>query len=214
MDDRREFLGYSLAALTAVAGVCRMSDPAAGKRPWLAGPVDPEIPWMNLPRELREWNWGGGSCVHASTVMCFRWQGDLQRAAYWRRTYSGGETSYGLRQKLDANGIRYHYSARAGDESVLEYASRTRRGAVIFYYPVHSICFCGFAVKDGQEHAVLLDNNRIDNFIWVEKQSFLKHWRGYGGFALVLLGNPAPRLPYYPFEPARGAVAEHLLRRP
>src|SRR4051812_37999396 len=31
-----------------------------------------DMPVMNIPLELREKNWGGGSCVHASTVMCLR----------------------------------------------------------------------------------------------------------------------------------------------
>lgn len=206
--DRRELLAASGAALLGGAGLERLAGGRmfSGKRPWTHAPIADEIPWMNLPREMREWNWGGGSCVHASTVMCFRWQGDLDRAAMWRRTYSGGESSYGLRRKLDHHGIAYHYTDQAGDDRVLEYGSRTRRGAVIFYYPNHSICFAGYARRGGNEYAVLLDNNRIDEFIWVPKADFLRHWRGYGGFALVLLGSPAPRQPYYPFTPARGSL--------
>src|SRR5687768_14605354 len=48
-----------------------------------------EIPTVNLPRELREPNWGGGSCVHASTVHLLRWQGHHELAAWWRANYSG-----------------------------------------------------------------------------------------------------------------------------
>lgn len=162
-------------------------------------PPPAEVPAMNLPRELREWNWGGGSCVHASTVHCFRWQNKIDLAAKWRKTYAGGETSYGLRKKLDANRIPYAYTEQ-GDAELLEWASRTRRGAVIFYFPSHSINFCSYSIRDGQEFAVLLDNNRIDQYLWVPKAKFLREWRGYGGFALTPVFSPAPRLPYSPFE--------------
>jgi hypothetical protein len=159
-----------------------------------------EVPAMNIPRALREWNWGGGSCVHASTVMCLRWQGEEEAAAKHRAKYSGGETSSGLRAKLDRDGIDYSCTHN-GSEEFLDFCSRTRRGAVIFYYPSHSICFAGFA-KDsaGTDSAVLLDNNRIEKFIWVEKQAFLRAWRGYGGFALTPLFRPAPPVPYNPYE--------------
>lgn len=153
---------------------------------------------MNLPRSLREWNWGGGSCVHASTVHLLRWSDNPELAAVWRKSYAGGESSSGLRAKLNKQQVPYVFTDR-GDAAILDYASRTRRGAVIFYYPNHSINFCGFAIKDGAEHAVLLDNNRIDNWIWVPKETFLRAWRGYGGFALSLGYSPAPRIPYSPF---------------
>lgn len=161
-------------------------------------PAD-ELPWMNLPRPLREWNWGGGSCVHASTVHSFRWMHKPELAAWWRKTYSGGESAHGLTSKLNKAGVRY-YCTTSGDPAVLEYCSATRRGAVIFYYPNHSITFAGYARKDGEDWAVLLDNNRIDRFIWVPKKQFLREWRGYGGFALTPLFSPTPRIPVAPFR--------------
>src|SRR6185369_2577181 len=54
------------------------------------------LPNVNIPRAEREWNWGGGSCVHASTVMHLRWQNAMEMADYWRKTYSGGESYNGL----------------------------------------------------------------------------------------------------------------------
>jgi len=187
-------------------GVAGVSDSAQGL---FAPPLQfvntasDEIPWMNLPRALREWNWGSGSCVHASTVMVLRWQGQHELAAKWRRKYSGGETAGGLRYKLDNEGVQYATVKFRGDEAFLDYCSETRRGAVIFYYPSHSICFCGFANRDGQQVAMLLDNNRIDRFIEVPRADFIRHWNGYGGFALTTLFDPPPRLPYDPFSKQR-----------
>lgn len=159
----------------------------------------PEMPWMNLPRELREWNWGGGSCVHASMVHNFRWQGRPELATKWRKTYSGGESSYGLRAKLDHAGIQY-CSTETGDVKFLDWCSRSRRGAVIFFFPNHSINFCGYSNIGGQDMAMLLDNNRIEHFLQVPKDSFITSWRGYGGFALSPTLAPSPRLPYQPFR--------------
>lgn len=145
------------------------------------------VSWMDLPREMRERNWGGGSCVHASTVMVLRWQGHEELADWWRRTYSGGEHGQGLTSKCERAGLRFAYT-NSGDEQFLEWVSRTRRGATIFYKPSHSICFCGY--ENGQ--AVLLDNNRIDVFERVEKQEFIRRWKGYGGFALTMVYQPPP----------------------
>ncbi len=151
-----------------------------------------DSPPMDLPRSLREQNWGGGSCVHASTVMCLRWQGLEDVAAMWRRTYSGGESLSGLLAKLERNGLRYAYTGR--DPAFLEWASRTRRGAVIFYFPNHSICFAGYSA-DGRT-AILLDNNRIGQFLSVPKDEFVRSWQGYGGVAVTPVYSPEPPAPY------------------
>lgn len=161
--------------------------------PW-SGPSEPEqeFPCVNLPRELREWNWGGGSCVHASTVMQFRWTNMLDLAKWWRETYAGGESYNGLTSKLQRAQINY-YSTASGEVEVLERCHRERRGAVIFYYPNHSILLVHF----DHERAIVLDNNRIDAFIEIPRETFVKNWRGYGGVAIVPeIGAPAPPLPF------------------
>ena len=50
---------------------------------------------LDLPQELRQKNWGGGSCVHASNVNLLRHVGLDELADWWRSNYSGGE--YGSR---------------------------------------------------------------------------------------------------------------------
>jgi len=146
-----------------------------------------EVPAMNLPLQLRQHNWGGGSCVHASTVMCLRWQQQFEMADYWRKTYSGGESLDGLAAKLDANGVRYAFTS-SGDPAFLEWATRTRRGAVIFYFPSHSICFVGHQ----GDQAWLLDNNREDHYLQVPWDTFVTNWKGYGGVALTPIYVPPP----------------------
>jgi len=151
-----------------------------------------EIPVVNLTRALRVQNYKGGSCVHASTGADFNWlnQFDLQRK--WNAKYSGGESYNGLVEKLRANNIPFYATAN-GDVAVLDRCTRERRGATIFYYPNHSITFCGF---DG-DSAYVLDNNRIDAFIQIPKATFVRNWKSYGGVAVVpTLGAPRPPMPW------------------
>ncbi len=153
-----------------------------------------EIPIVNLPRALREWNWGGGSCVHASNVMDLRWVNLLDLAAWWRKTYSGGESYNGLTSKLKKAKVPF-YSTADGQVDVLDRCTSERRGAVIFYYTNHSILFCGFSPDN--KHAYVLDNNRIEEFIKIPRDTFIKNWRGYGGVAIVpTAGFPPPPLPF------------------
>lgn len=160
-------------------------------------------PVADLPVELRLKNWigtdqdgdRGGSCVHASTRNAFRLGGEYELDQAWylnaTRGYEGPESADRLLEKLNRQGVRFR-ATEDGDVNVLDTATRTRRWAVIFYYPSHAICFCGFHVVNGQLSAILLDNNFPDRYIVVEKQLFLKSWRErYGGFAVLPWINPA-----------------------
>lgn len=146
-----------------------------------------EVPVMNLPLSARQRNWGGGSCVHASTVMCLRWQGLDELADWWRRTYAGGEHASGLAAKLDRAGVRFAYVTN-GDVAFLEWACRTRRGCGITYFSNHYICL----VHLDAEKAMLLDNNRIGQFITVPRDEFIRRWKGFGGWACTPVYSPAP----------------------
>ena len=217
MDAVKAFLWLGLATLLTGCdiqlplGVLSKARPVVVNRPV-------ENPVANIPRSLREWNWGGGSCVHASTVMHLRWQNSMDLADYWRKTYSGGESYSGLTSKLNRNKVPYYATAGgggedvagiiagfnklggwfgtfAGDVDVLERCTAERRGGVIFYYPNHSILFCGFT-PDGKS-AIVLDNNRIEQFIEIPKAEFIRKWRGYGGVCIVpTISNPRPPIPY------------------
>lgn len=179
--------------LLALAATATAAHPASN-RARAAGPAVRELPICNLPEALREHNYKGGSCVHASTESAFNWLHEYPLAKWWRNTYSGGESYTGLVEKLNKNKIPF-YSTYSGDVNVLEKATAERRMATIFYYPSHSIDFNGF--QDG--YAYLLDNNRTGEWIRVPKDTFIKNWKGYGGVAVVpLIGAPAPPLPWRP----------------
>jgi hypothetical protein len=148
-------------------------------------------PVVDLPPALRTSNWGGGSCVHASTVHLLQWQGQHELAAWWRSAYSGGEHASRLHERLEAARLRYAYTLD-GDTSFLEWALRTRRGAGITYFPSHAVNL----VHLDDQWAGLLDNNRIDRVIWIPRAEFLAKWRAYGGWAWTLVYDPPPPVPY------------------
>lgn len=148
-------------------------------------------PAVDIPPELRTANWGGGSCVHASTVHLLHWQGQPALAQWWRATYSGGEHASRLHERLDAAHLRYAYTT-AGDVAFLEWALRMRRGAGITYFPNHAV---NLVHLDG-ERAGVLDNNRLEQVIWIPREEFLTRWRNYGGWGWTLVYTPPPPLPF------------------
>lgn len=165
-------------------------NPAAtcyGDYPWAS------VPPVDLPYELRMKNYSGGSCVHASTESVMRWQGMPELADWWRATYGGGESSGGLISKCNKAGIRFAYTTE-GDVGFLDWVHRTKRGATIFYKPSHSINFYGWT-PDGRQ-AILLDNNHTQEHEYVERETFIKKWKGFGGFALTPVYSPAPPRPW------------------
>ncbi|MGN6545010.1 MAG: hypothetical protein ACTHK7_08165 [Aureliella sp.] len=180
---------------------CAVEPPRPLTRP--RPPPPAEVPVVDLPAVLREWNWtdrnGSGSCVHASSVYHFRWQNQLELAAWWRQTHAGGETASSIQSYWRQAGIRYSCTEN-GDPAFLEWATRTRRGAIIWFFPSHCVHFCGFSTVDGQSYALLCDNNRIEKYIRVPREEFLRRWKEYGGFACTALFAPAPPLPWQCYE--------------
>lgn len=164
-----------------------------------AGPAPAGTPQgvvMDLPPQLRQANWGGGSCVHAATCSLLRWQGHHAMADWWRAQYSGGESAARLIRRMEAANLRYAYTT-AGETSFLEWSVRTGRGAGLFYKPNHAINLVGL----DSQYAYLLDNNATEyperNGTWerVPRAAFESRWRGYGGFAWTLVYDPPPPLP-------------------
>jgi hypothetical protein len=180
-----------LAAIAAFVAAVALSEPFLPASDSAEARYAKEIPTVDLPRELRERNWGGGSCVHASTVHLLRWQGHHELADWWRANYSGGEYAERLNRRMNAAGLKYAFTVD-GDTAFLEWALRTRRGAGITYWPSHAVNL----VHLDNEWAGLLDNNRIDQIIWIPRAEFLRRWRGYGGWAWSLVYNPPPPKPW------------------
>jgi hypothetical protein len=180
-------------------------------------PVTPEVvpnslipnDWRNVPQapgicdlapEYRQKNWGGGSCVHASTVSAFRWPGSIDPAMMasaqkWRDTYSGGESPNPHKRKLDDSGVPYVMTSD-GDETLLEWAVTTRRLVWIGYKPGHCINLLGRIEQNGSRYAVLLDNNHTSEYELVEWNTFLDKWKNrYGGWAGAPVLDPPPPVP-------------------
>ncbi len=158
-------------------------------------PPAAEVPTANLPESLRPYNWtdrsGSGSCVNASTVYMLRWRGKEAMADWWRQNHAGGETDSTIREHHDRAWVRYVFT-RSADASFLDWCTRTRRGAIIWFYDRHCVTFVGFATVEGREYAFLNDNNRPKRYIRIERNEFLRRWAGYGGFGLSILDPPVP----------------------
>jgi hypothetical protein len=140
---------------------------------------------------MRTLNYGGGSCVHASTINLLEWQGNHELATWWRQNYAGGEFSTRLHERLEHAGLRWAATVN-GDVSFLDWCCQTRRGAGIGYFPSHAINL----VHLDNEKAGLLDNNRPKEYIWIPRDRFIHNWKGYGGWAWTLVYSPPPPIPY------------------
>jgi hypothetical protein len=179
---------FALALLVAVAG-CEVTETATNHA------AKKERPTVNVPEVLRQRNWigdqGMGSCVHATMISLLRWQYRLKTADHWRQTYGDGEQPEDLAAKLDREGIRYAYVTN-GDVRFLEWACRTRRG-------------CGITVMGGahmvalvhldEKWAAILDNNNVETFIWVPRETLIAEWKASYGWAVTPIYAPAAPLP-------------------
>ncbi len=146
-------------------------------------------PIVDLPLPARCRNYAGGSCVCASTISLLRWQGRDDLAAGLRNSCVGGQSAGSLHVHLDRLGVRYA-STTSGDAAFLEWAIRTRRGCGITYYPMHFVNLVDLTAN----HATLLDNNRVGQYITMPRDEFLRRWRGYGGWATAVVYSPAAPL--------------------
>jgi len=179
---------FALVLLVSVAG-CEVVENRGNRA------VTKERPVVNVPLAMRQSNWLGssreGSCVHASMISLFRWQGRYRTADYWRKTYGNGEWPDDMAAKFDREGIRYAY-VENGDVRFLERACRTRRG-------------CGITVMGGahmvalvhldDKWAAVLDNNNVSKFIWVPRETLIAEWKASYGWAVTPIYTPAAPLP-------------------
>jgi hypothetical protein len=154
-------------------------------------------PIHRLEKALQTPNYRGGSCAHAATIDSLIAQGQDDLARAWRRRFYGGAGVSHLVSAAEKLGVRYAYTS-SGDVSFLQWCSRTRRPACIFYKPMHAITFLGFENGD----AVMVDNNRPGREERVGREEFLRKWNAYGqsygyrgGVAFAAVYVPAPPPP-------------------
>lgn len=191
-----------LACVFASAGGCVTATP-----PKMIANTPPaiEIPAANVPILLRQQNWtarGEGSCVHASTITALNWLNRYDDGRKWKSSYGGGETASGIMGKLRTEGFEF-VATTAADPQVLDIATRTRRGAIIWFFNRHCVFFAGWARVDGEVVGLLIDNNRPENVIAIPRDQFIERWRGYGGFAAVITSDhPTPPLAFPAYRPA------------
>jgi hypothetical protein len=182
--------------LVAVAG-CDGIELRLDSKPVDPAPTTPiEYPTVNLPVALRQANWRGnegeGSCVHASMISLFRWQGRYATADHWRRTYGNGEWAEGLADKMNREGVRFAYTVGRNDVSFLEWACSTRRGCgATVLGGRHMVCLVHFDDK----WAGILDNNDPRRITWVPRRTFLAEWLNSNSWAVTPVYAPAPPLP-------------------
>ena len=164
-----------------------------------------ETPQVNIPPALRQQNWtegrNNGSCVHASAVTLWNWQGQYAWSNYWKRKYGGGEYDYRLHVRCDAEGVTYADTSDQGDEGFLEWACRTRRGCLIgidasAIYPGssggHALC----VVHIDSKCVGILDNNGKYKIRYLDRKSFIRAWKAHGSWAWTPISTPpAPPLP-------------------
>jgi hypothetical protein len=149
-----------------------------------------DVPW-----QLRQPNWdspkGEGSCVNAATVTLLRWMGLHEHAEWWRTNFQGGEWDTSQINHMTFSGLKFAYTD-TGDPAFLDWASRNRLGAGIFYYPRHSINLLDLS----QDYAILLDNNSVGVYTVVPREEFLRRWRTeFGGFGWTFVYQPPPPWP-------------------
>lgn len=151
---------------------------------------------IDLPARWRRRNWignrGEGSCVHASLVHLLHWQGRHELADWWQKRYANGETANGLASKLDAAGVRFA-ETRSGDESFLEWAIRTRRGAaVVVQNGAHMVNLVGLDRRVAQ----ILDSNAHERIQEIPRADFMREWKASGGWGVTPVGVPTPPKPW------------------
>lgn len=171
---------------------------------WQEIVYEPDIYSADIPLALRQNNWvdrnNSGSCVIASSIPVLRWHSQDAVADYFRKNYAGGQTASSIKAIWTRHKIPFEVE-EDGRPEFLQWCSDTRRPAIIWFYTSHCVTFIGFGTWKGEEVAWLLDNNRIQSYIPVERNSFIRAWRvQFGGFAMATTLMPCPPLPRQGYE--------------
>lgn len=150
------------------------------------------IPITDLPVNLRQHNYKGGSCYHASIENVMIGQGLYAESQEYRRLYSGGAYTGTISNNLTKQGIKFAYTNN-GDFEFLVKALNSRRMIALPYKPGHAINLCGLT----NEWAIMLDNNTPHKYDYVPLETFKRAWvHSYGGSAITVVSTPLPPIPH------------------
>ena len=158
-------------------------------------PVRKERPTVNVPLELRQSNWRGrgGKALAPGPrwFPCCVGRAATTRPIGCGRTAATASGRTTWPRRLDGANVRYAYVTN-GDVKFLEWACRTRRG-------------CGITIMGGghmvalvhldDKWAALLDNNAVEKYIWVPRETLIAEWKASDGWAITPVYTPAAPLP-------------------
>lgn len=149
----------------------------------------------DIAPSIRQRNYGP-SCGWATTINLLRAQ-SLYGQANWIRSHcSGPSNSTLINRALREIGVPFMCTAD-GDERLLEWAIRTRRGCGLGWPAYH----CTMLVGRENDRAIILDDNDVSHYSSLPWQEFLHRWRNnrpQGGWAWAIAGqdfSPPPLTP-------------------
>lgn len=132
-----------------------------------------------------------GSCVHCSTVHQLHWLGLHDKGQQWKSRYRRGESPGPHRSKMQREGLNYLMTSD-GDIRVIEYGLASRRFVGVTWGGAHCVNLVGRINHNGQQYAVILDNNQIHKFKYQPWDSFIAEWKRCGGWAFVITSGEVP----------------------
>jgi hypothetical protein len=123
--------------------------------------------------------------------MHLRWLQLFDKGDKWWNTYRGGETFRRHVSRLRQAGVKFIYTDD-GDTRLIDYAIKSRRGAIVYDVPSHIRNMQG-----GNESTVyILDNNRISEMQPRERRRWERRWQQVSGIAIVVVSSsPPPPVP-------------------
>jgi len=193
-----------------------IDEPKCPDGPWdpygkltVGGPTSPsgkEIE-CDLPLSQRTKNVGGrdgaGLCVFSSIGHAARWQNEKRLVDFQKQMTK--EPGGGYPEKVDRMIAKYgkgtpYIQYEGHDPIILKLALKTGRMPSVTYdghdphYSGSIAHMVNLIYLDDQE-ACILDNNFIDELVWMSAKEFSERWTGDGGWAVILLAPPPPPPP-------------------
>jgi len=175
----------------------------------VGGPTSPSGKEVecDLPLSQRTKNVGGrdgaGLCVFSSIGHAARWQNEKRLVDFQKQMTK--EPGGGYPEKVDRMIAKYgkgtpYIQYEGHDPIILKLALKTGRMPSVTYdghdphYSGSIAHMVNLIYLDDQE-ACILDNNFIDELVWMSAKEFSERWTGDGGWAVILLAPPPPPPP-------------------